>query len=78
MASEMIKINYSLWQEFSPRPRCLHLLLHSNPACQVFSLKRPSLLYVLFCRTAPGSQGGCLMLLGKAGGPSLPLQHQVL
>ena len=35
----------------------LHLFLHSNPACQVFSLKHPSLLYGPFCKTAPGPPG---------------------
>lgn len=50
------------------RQGTLHLLLQSNPACQVFILEHPSLLYFLFPSTAHVSQVGCLMLLGRGGG----------
>ena len=53
----------------------LHLLLHSNPACQVFSLEHPSLLYVPFCRTALGPPGWVSKAPGQGGRASLHVQH---
>lgn len=76
MTFEMIKINYSFWQKFHPKPG--HL---ASPLLHPFQLAKYFLLSTPFCPAFPSRamprvpQLGCLMFLEA---PSLLVQHPAL